>query len=476
MGQQSSRLLEICSTKFTSTGLHHSVCTIARKDLIIALWFFMLVFTIEANSSCNPEQVIWTNTVGKAGFKCLDCPSCPPGSEPSVPCGTKIENWTDISCVPCQPGKTYSNKNDTAHCKPCTVCSTGRAILKNCTHKSNSQCSRCKEGFYYELLSFSCRPCSECCGDDKDFVASECSRYKHKCKVRSTTCSEKVRSIKSTPRLKKSTPLPSIASTYHPLNSVITNKTKKPTRAFETDFPSDKSNLVIIALAAVAVGLTRIFFQIVIKKCRRLRDTRDSSGDVESRNGDESSPQSKALCESNQPDSQSNGSISPFLNRVFIQTSGSKTLHHICGESSGKSWPPLPQSQDSTSSQPYPFSPPAYVEYTVNPDELTLVGLEENYLDVFDWMCEELDAMQRDRWDFEKLAFRYNIPSATWRSFKNAFQRNGSPSHVLMVHLKALHPDLPLHHVIKNLELIGRNDIVHRLKPYVKKNVDRSSA
>lgn len=271
MGQQSSRLLEICSTKFTSTGLHHSVCTIARKDLIIALWFFMLVFTIEANSSCNPEQ-------------------------------------------------------------------------------------------------------------------------------------------------------------------------------------------------------------IVVKKCRGLRDTRDSSGDVESRNGDESSPQSKALCESNQPDSQSNGSISPFLNRVFIQTSGSKTLHHICGESSGKSWPPLPQSQDSTSSQPYPFSPHAYVEYTVNPDELTLMGLEENYLDVFDWMCEELDAMQRDRWDFERLAFKYNIPSTISKSLKNAFQRNGSPSYALMAHLRAKYPDLPLHHIIKNLKIIGRNDIAWRLRPYLKNNVVSSLA
>lgn len=109
-------------------------------------------------------------------------------------------------------------------------------------------------------------------------------------------------------------------------------------------------------------------------------------------------------------------------------------------------------------------------------EDVTLEKLEENHHDVFDLMCDELETMQRGRWNFERLAFRYNIPSTIVRSLKNAFQRNGSPSHELMDHLKATHPDLPLYHVINNLEKIGRNDIAQGLRPYLKKNDEISSA
>ncbi|XP_022799485.1 uncharacterized protein LOC111337453 [Stylophora pistillata] len=482
MGQQSSRLLELSSTKFTLTGFrHHSDCTMTRRDFVLALWFFMLVFTTEANSSCNPEQVIWTNAVGKAGFKCLDCPSCPPGSEPSVPCGTKIENWTSISCVPCQLGKTYSDKNDTAHCKPCTVCSAGRAILKNCTLESNSQCSECEEGLYPEPLSFSCRRCSECCGDEKDLVASECRRYKYKCQVRSTPCSKKIRSTILALGLKKTTSPPTIALKDQPTNLVVMKETRSsiiPTRVVDKDVPTDMAKVVIISLAAVVVTVVslRTFVQIVIRKCGTPRDTQKPSGELESTNIENSSPQIEVRCEVNRPASQSNGSISLPLNPVFTPASGSTTPLHNCGESSGKSGPPLPKSQDSAWSQPNRSSPPADVEYTVDPDDVNLEELEENHQDVFDWMCNELDAMQRDRWDFERLAFRYNIPSTISKSLKNAFQRNGSPSYALMAHLRAKYPDLPLHHIIKNLKIIGRNDIASRLRPYLKNNVVSSLA
>ena len=110
-------------------------------------------------------------------------------------------------------------------------------------------------------------------------------------------------------------------------------------------------------------------------------------------------------------------------------------------------------------------------------EDVTLEKLEENHHDVFDWMCTELEDNKRGRWDFESLAFQYKIQSTILKSLKNAFQRNSSsPSHELMDHLKATYPNLPLHHVINNLEKIGRNDIAQGLRPYLKKNGDISLA
>ena len=317
---------------------------------------------------CKPEQIIWTNAAGKAGYQCLDCPSCPAGSEPSVPCGTKIENWTDIHCVPCQIGKTYSDKYDKAHCKPCTVCSTGKAILKNCTLQSNSKCSRCKKGYYYKPLSFSCDPCSECCGDEKDLVESECISYKHKCKVRSTPCNKQIRSTKSTLRLTKPTPPPSIVSTHQPASSIVVKETKSsimPTQVVDNDAPTDIGKIGIILLAAVAVVVSLgIFVAIVITKCGRPRNTRKPSGEQESTSIEKSSPKIKAA-------SQSNESISPSLHPVFIQSSGSMTLFHNWCESSDGSGLPIPQSQDSASLHPSRSNAPAHVEYAVSPGQFS---------------------------------------------------------------------------------------------------------
>ena len=108
---------------------------------------------------------------------------------------------------------------------------------------------------------------------------------------------------------------------------------------------------------------------------------------------------------------------------------------------------------------------------------MTLEKLEENHLGAFDLMCKQLDIRRGNaRWDFESLAFCYNIPLITRNSLKNEFQNDyGSPSHALMVHLKAQYPNLPLGHLIKNLQSIGRNDIAQGLISYTAQNVDGSS-
>ena len=95
---------------------------------------------------------------------------------------------------------------------------------------------------------------------------------------------------------------------------------------------------------------------------------------------------------------------------------------------------------------------------------------------VFDWMCKELDNSRRPgpRWDFESLASYYSDISLTIRnSLRNEFHSGrGSPSDVLMTHIKTKYPDHPLGHLVRNLQSIGRNDIAHKLMPYMVRNVD----
>ena len=121
--------------------------------------------------------------------KCFDCPDCLPGTEPSIPCGTSVYDWPEIHCVLCKLGKTYSDKDDTSHCKACTICSKGKAVKSNCTLTANTECdNKCGPGFYTVRLISGCFPCTQCCGDGKDEFAAECAKKKKKCKVRYTPC------------------------------------------------------------------------------------------------------------------------------------------------------------------------------------------------------------------------------------------------------------------------------------------------
>ena len=91
--------------------------------------------------------------------------------------------------MPCQLGKTYSDGNNKEQCKTCRVCSPGKAIKKNCTISSNTECDdKCAPGYYGVPFIFACHPCTKCCNDEKDKFAEECVNSKQKCKVRSLPC------------------------------------------------------------------------------------------------------------------------------------------------------------------------------------------------------------------------------------------------------------------------------------------------
>ena len=102
---------------------------------------------------------------------------------------------------------------------------------------------------------------------------------------------------------------------------------------------------------------------------------------------------------------------------------------------------------------------------------MTIEVLEEKHFPVFERMCKELNNRIRgERWDFERLASCYGRISVTDRKCsKNEFQNDGgSPSDVLMSHIKAKYPGHLLRHLVKNLQRIGRNDVARTLMPYLR--------
>ena len=133
---------------------------------------------------CKPTQIVWKKDTR---YKCLECPECPAGSQPSVPCGSSVKYGTPVHCVPCDPGRTYSNSYGDSQCQSCTVCSEGRAIKKNCTLFANTVCDdKCIVGYYHVPLVSECLRCAECCGDEHDENATDCLSGEKKCKIRST--------------------------------------------------------------------------------------------------------------------------------------------------------------------------------------------------------------------------------------------------------------------------------------------------
>ena len=257
--------------------------------------------------------------------------------------------------------------------------------MKNCTRLSNSQCSKCKQGYYYAPFSFACKLCSECCGDEKDEVARECRNFKHKCKVRSTHCND----AQTTP-LKTKTPSYNTASTVTqmtvPKKSVMTTtraneeekrvpydelkSSMKPTLSVEVltgkaeeSGKQDGTNeavilSVIILFAALAVLLCLCILALVfIRNFDKLRDILRPSREVDSKNSDNNISQSRPRSESSQSASQSSRSASPLLNLAESSQNNPSTLHQHNGLA-----PNLPNEstlpQSGGSSSPPPVKPP----------------------------------------------------------------------------------------------------------------------
>ena len=93
--------------------------------------------------------------------------------EPSIPCGTIVKYGTPLHCVECRKG-TYSNSYSKEQCTPCSLCSVGRTVTRNCSASKNTVCGPCSYGYYMNDVVLSCLPCSICCWDGRDTFESQC--------------------------------------------------------------------------------------------------------------------------------------------------------------------------------------------------------------------------------------------------------------------------------------------------------------
>ena len=136
---------------------------------------------------CKVDEITWRSRTAAQNDTCLACIDCPDGTEPSIACGTVAKYGTHLHCVACREG-TYSDSYDKGQCKPCSLCSAGRSVARNCSATKNTRCGSCSHGYYKSDFVFDCLPCSGCCWDGKDQLESQCKaqglpRHRH-CKPR----------------------------------------------------------------------------------------------------------------------------------------------------------------------------------------------------------------------------------------------------------------------------------------------------
>ncbi|KAL9971982.1 hypothetical protein ACROYT_G018213 [Oculina patagonica] len=441
------------------------------------------VCCVGANFPCKPKQIHWNNTEGKSD-KCLDCPDCPAGSQPSVACGSSVKFGKPVYCVSCELGKTYSDKYDNAQCKACKKCSKGKAVKKNCTLFTNTECdTKCGHGFYTFPLISSCLPCKQCCNDGKDKFATECMNNKNKCKARHRRCAH-VHAMSSKPRDRDSVTLPTTQpvplegeiTTMSILFSEISEKLRTfitPTwsvdnkaltgEAVETG-KQDGTSLVVILLT-VALAMCLVVSSLVIAKKvilgkDFLRSSREQNLDHGGNNSIQRQPpprsqwsashtsgQVSASSFLNRPESsQPNPSESPPSSRsaspLLIRPESSQSNRPESPKISGSAGSPLasasPRADGSTLPQPNGYTSPqlnrsashhpswaASAQFCRSArqqiDDVTLEELEDNNMELFDWVCTRLDNGRVGfRRDYERLASKYKIiPTEAHNSLRN---------------------------------------------------------
>lgn len=159
-------------------------------------------------SICKYGEITYRSNQAGQKDKCGPCIDCPDGMEPSIACGSVAEYGTLLDCVACREG-TYSDTYGKEQCKPCSLCSAGRTVTRNCSTTLNSDCGSCKHGYYekevVEGLIYDCEPCSDCCWDNKDEFEEQCKAQglpRHqRCKLRNADsgCQRDRVTIKLTP-------------------------------------------------------------------------------------------------------------------------------------------------------------------------------------------------------------------------------------------------------------------------------------
>ena len=174
------------------------------------------------------------------------------------------------------------------------MCS-GKAIKKNCTVSSNTECDdKCLPGYYKEPFIFGCHLCTDCCNDEKDEIAEECANSEKKCKVRATPCGRQSKRSNSseTVRLKGSTTLPTtykkpitsdptrlesklekhtskVSPTLSGNNFVVDSQTKAA-RSHNQNTNGNDNVLLIVCTVCAAFATIGIIVLVAFKLCRRI--------------------------------------------------------------------------------------------------------------------------------------------------------------------------------------------------------------
>ena len=133
------------------------MCSIVGFCLMASsLFISFAIKPTEARCSQTREFTILNSN--NLGERCTRCPICPPGKGLAVQCGSKVKNGTFLGCENCE-NETYSDANDTSHCKPCNQCGF-RIIHRKCTPRQNSNCSMtsCIHGYYMDHVLDLCLP------------------------------------------------------------------------------------------------------------------------------------------------------------------------------------------------------------------------------------------------------------------------------------------------------------------------------
>ena len=131
------------------------------------------------NKNCKPKcQKGQYIVADKNGGHCEDCKDCPAGTSPFPKCGSVVESTTNIKCLKCVAGETFSDEQGRSPCRACSKCTFGQKELVPCNLTNDRVCGECDKGFYKDDISNQCKPCSGCCNDIEDVRVKKCSEQK----------------------------------------------------------------------------------------------------------------------------------------------------------------------------------------------------------------------------------------------------------------------------------------------------------
>ena len=173
------------------------------SQVILVYWSNLLSCKQQTPRHDEIERVV--NETYSVIWKC-SVSECHPGSGLSFPCGTRIPFSESIECVNCVEGVNFSDTNDYSQCKSCRKCSPHEKSSGHCTTtEDTTRCLKmCDKGFYWNNVTDSCDPCSDCCERPFTHHEKQCEDsglpVSHQCRQTHVKCQHPMISIK-TPEL-----------------------------------------------------------------------------------------------------------------------------------------------------------------------------------------------------------------------------------------------------------------------------------